>query len=61
MSKKAHQYKPIEIPSPEKQPEIIQPPDPEEPVIPAEDPDIIPDEDPFEIPPIEMPAPGKSN
>ena len=50
-----------EIPSPDKQPEIIQPFDPEDPIIPVEDPAIIPDEDPFETPPpYEIPPPGES-
>jgi len=50
---------PIEIPSPAKHPEIRLPVDPEEPVVPVEDPDIIPDEDPFENPPYEIPEPGE--
>ncbi len=51
--------KPTEVPSPWKQPEIDRPSEPEEPLIPIEDPDIIPDEDPFETPPEEMPEPGE--
>jgi hypothetical protein len=50
---------PSEIPAPHKQPDIIQPIDPEEPIIPTEDPDVIPDEDPFETPPYEIPEPGE--
>ena len=50
----------VEIPGPEKQPEVIQPVDPEEPIIPEEDPDVIPDEDPFETPPYEIPEPGEA-
>jgi len=59
MPKKQQPDKPIEIPSPGKQPEIIPPVDPEEPIIPEEDPDIIPDEDPFETPPYEIPPPAE--
>jgi hypothetical protein len=33
--------------------------EPEDPVIPVEDPDIIPDEEPFETPPYEIPEPGE--
>lgn len=61
MEKKKLPGKPIEIPAPDKHPEIIQPFDPEDPIIPIEDPDIIPDEDPFETPPpYEIPPPGES-
>ncbi|HMU46833.1 MAG TPA: hypothetical protein PKC72_10720 [Chitinophagaceae bacterium] len=48
-----------EIPDPVKMPEKEKPVDPEEPLIPEEDPDILPEEDPFENPPYEMPAPGE--
>lgn len=51
--------KPIETPTPLRKPDIEAPMDPEEPVIPEEDPDIIPDEDPFETPPYEVPEPGE--
>jgi len=51
---------PEEFPKPEKHPEVIEPIDPEDPIIPVEDPDIIPDEAPFETPPYEMPPPGES-
>jgi len=44
---------PVEVPG------IDQPLDPEEPIIPEEDPDIIPDEDPFETPPYEIPPPAE--
>ena len=37
-----------EMPVPEKRPEISQPKDPQEPVIPSEDPQIVPDEFPPE-------------
>ena len=47
MSTKKQPIKPSEIPSPVKLPEMEPPLDPEEPIIPVEDPDIIPDEDPF--------------
>jgi hypothetical protein len=60
MAKKQQPGRPIEIPTPEKFPEVESPLDPEVPVIPDEDPDIIPDEDPFENPPpFEMPEPGE--
>lgn len=52
-------FRPLEIPVPEKKPEIPVPADPEEPLIPVEDPEIIPDEDPFENPPYEVPEPGE--
>ncbi|MCW3094102.1 MAG: hypothetical protein JWP81_5171 [Ferruginibacter sp.] len=42
-----------------KQPDVIPPVDPEEMIIPEEDPDLIPDEDPFETPPYEDPPPGE--
>jgi hypothetical protein len=56
---KKQQGKPIEIPLPEKHTDIPLPIDPEEPIIPEEDPEIIPDEDPFETPPYEIPPPGE--
>lgn len=59
MSTKKQPIKPSEIPSPVKLPEMEPPFDPEEPIIPLEDPDIIPDEDPFITPPDEMPAPAE--
>ena len=59
MAKKKEPGKPFEIPSPEKHPEIELPADPEEPIIPEEDPDIIPDEDPFKTPPYEIPPPAE--
>lgn len=49
----------MDIPIPEKKPEMPTPADPEEPIIPVEDPEIIPDEDPFENPPYEVPEPGE--
>jgi hypothetical protein len=59
MTTKKQQDKPVDIPAPDKHPEIIQPVDPDETVIPVEDPDVIPDEDPFETPPYEIPAPAE--
>lgn len=60
MAKKQQPGRPIEIPSPGKFPEMEPPLDPEDPVIPVEDPDIIADEDPFENPPsFEVPEPGE--
>jgi hypothetical protein len=59
MPKKVKPGKPIETPSPEKHPELEPFFDPEEPMIPEEDPDIIPDEDPFETPPYEVPPPAE--
>ena len=59
MPKKEQPGKPFEIPLPEKLPEIELPVDPEDPIIPMEDPDIIPDENPFITPPDEMPAPAE--
>ncbi len=58
MAKKLKKDQPFEIPSPEKQPEIIPHIDPEEPSIPNEDPDVKPEEDPFVAPPYEIPLPG---
>lgn len=59
MPKEKQPTKPAEINPPGKLPEIAPPVDPEDPVIPVEDPDIIPDEDPFENPPYEIPQPGE--
>lgn len=51
--------KPV-TPPPKKEPEIIPPADPEEPLqVPEVDPEIIPDEDPYENPPYEIPEPGE--
>jgi len=52
---------PIEIPMPKKQGEIVEPIDPEEPlIVPEEIPDFIPDrEEPFENPPYELPPLGE--
>lgn len=60
MATKKTPERPNEFPAPDKHPEIIQPIDPEDPVMPIEDPEIIPDEDPFETPPYEIPPPGES-
>lgn len=59
MAKKTNPDKPFEIPLPGKTPETNPPFDPEEPIIPEEEPDIIPDEEPFETPPYEIPEPGE--
>lgn len=57
-----HPKKPVTVPeiapsrkTPEVQPII----DPEEPLIPEEEPDKIPEEDPFVSPPYEVPEPGE--
>jgi hypothetical protein len=60
MAKKSTTEKPIEIPLPETQPEIKSPTDPQEPIIPREDPDGVPYEEPFETPPYEIPPPEES-
>lgn len=59
MPTKKQPRKPIETPLPGKVPEIEPVFDPEEPIIPEEDPDIIPDEDPFVTPPYEVPPPAE--
>jgi hypothetical protein len=60
MAKKKDPGIPVEKPAPSKAPDIEQPFDPEEPILPPEeDPDIIPDEDPFETPPYEVPPPAE--
>jgi hypothetical protein len=50
---------PLEFPVPEPQPELNPNVDPEDPILPEEDPEIIPWEDPFETPPYEVPPPGE--
>lgn len=57
MTKKNIPEQPIEAPSPEKQPEVQPPIDPQEPVLPVEDPDSIPPENPVVTPPYEVPSP----
>lgn len=59
MTKKSDPGIPGKKPVPATVPEIEQPLDPEEPIIPEEDPDIIPDEDPYENPPYEVPPPAE--
>ena len=59
MPKKTQPKEPIEIPTPERNPEINPEDIPESPVLPEEEPDIIPDEDPFITPPYEVPQPGE--
>ena len=54
--------KPAELPEimpPSKEPELYPLIDPEEPLIPLEDPDVIPEEDPYETPPYEYPPPAE--
>ena len=58
MAKRLITDQPVEIPIPVKQPEIIPHIDPEEPIIPEEDPDVNPEEDPNTTPPYEIPLPG---
>ena len=50
---------PVEMPEPDKEPEIKEPDVPEETPIPTEEPDKIPVEDPYITPPQEVPLPGK--
>jgi hypothetical protein len=56
---KKQPYKPTKIPPPAGLEEINPLVDPEDLIVPEEDPDIIPDEDPFENPPYEAPEPGE--
>jgi hypothetical protein len=58
MATKKKTAKPSEIPPPGKHP-VIEPVDPEEPIVTEEDPEIIPEEDPDETPPYEPPVPGE--
>lgn len=50
-----------EIPLPFKYPEIDNPVEPDEPLIPSEEPDVSPDENPYETPPEEIPPPDESS
>ncbi len=59
MPKKTQPKEPIEIPVPERNPEINPEDIPESPVLPEEDPDIIPDEASFITPPYEVPPPAE--
>jgi hypothetical protein len=59
MPKKIQPGQPIEVPGPLIYPELEPPFDPEEPIVPEEDPEIIPDENPYETPPYEIPEPGE--
>ena len=59
MSPKKIPIAPVENPSHAKHPEIPPLTDPDELIVPEEDPDLIPDEDPFETPPYEVPDPGE--
>ena len=57
-----HPKKPITIPEvspPTKSPEVEPLIDPEEPLIPKEEPDTIPEENPYVTPPYEVPEPGE--
>ncbi len=60
MSKKKHPTEPLEIPAPERNPEIYPEDPPESPILPEEEPDIIPDEVPLIAPPNEVPKPSES-
>ena len=59
METKKQSIKPIQLPSLEKHLKIIPPVDPEELIMPEEDPEIIPDEDPFENSSYEEPVAGE--
>ena len=59
MTKTKHPPKSPQLPSKEKPLDVKLPPDPEDPIIPDEDPDIILDEDLTETPPYELPPPGE--
>jgi hypothetical protein len=50
-----------EVEPPEKTVEVPKPNDPEEPLIPNEDPDINSEEEPFETPPNEVPPPAEGH
>lgn len=51
---------PVEIPEPEKMPEITPDHVPESPEMPKEEPDNIPEEEPFITPPYEVPTPSET-
>ncbi len=55
MPKKKQPTEPIEIPAPERNPEIYPEDIPENPILPEEEPDIIPNEIPLVTPPNEVP------
>jgi hypothetical protein len=59
MTDKKKQGDPIEVPLPERIPEVKPEVDPEYPLLPEENPDVIPEEDPFQSPPYEVPTPGE--
>jgi hypothetical protein len=59
MQKSKTPSKSPEVEPPEKTVEVPKPIDPEEPLLPDEDPDIIPEEEPFENPPYEVPPPAE--
>jgi len=59
MPDKKKEGQPVEVPGPEKTPEIKPEVDPEYPLLPDESPDVIPEEEPFVTPPYEVPEPGE--
>lgn len=59
MPKNTQPKEPIEIPAPERNPEINREDIPESPVLPEEEPEIIPEEAPLIIPPYEIPPPAE--
>jgi hypothetical protein len=59
METKKKVVKPNEMPVTEKHLKIIPPVDPEELVVPDEDPEMIPDDDPFANPPYDEPVAGE--
>ncbi len=59
MKKSTPPIRPPEVLPPSKIPEISPLIDPEEPLIPEEDPDEIPEENPFVSPPYEIPPPAE--
>ena len=59
MPDKKKEGQPVEVPAPDKSPEIKPEVDPEYPLLPDEDPDVIPEEEPFVTPPYEVPEPGE--
>lgn len=59
MPDKKKEGQPVEVPGPEKTPEIKPEVDLEYPLLPDESPDVIPEEEPFVTPPYEVPEPGE--
>lgn len=60
MAKRKIPEGPAEEPVPVPTPEIVPPFDPEDPLLPPEDPDFIPEELPDYMPPEELPPPGEA-